>query len=193
MKQIAVFCGASKGFKPIYREQAVALGKYLAARKISMVFGGGKIGMMGAIADAMIANGGEVIGVIPHLLRHEEVVHNAVEKMHIVDSMSQRKVLISKNVDAYIALAGGFGTLDEIFEALTLGQLGIETKPVGILNTEGFFNPLLLQLDKMVAEGFLKQENRDMLIVSESIEELMHQMASYKAPKITKLVNTVGS
>lgn len=193
MKQIAVFCGASKGFKPIYREQAVALGKYLAARKISMVFGGGKIGMMGAIADAMIANGGEVIGVIPHLLRHEEVVHNAVEKMHIVDSMSQRKVLISKNVDAYIALAGGFGTLDEIFEALTLGQLGIETKPVGILNTEGFFNPLLLQLDKMVAEGFLKQENRDMLIVSESIEELMHKMASYKAPKITKLVNTVGS
>ncbi len=193
MKQIAVFCGASNGFKPVYRAQAIALGKYLAKKKIGMVFGGGKIGMMGAIADAMLANGGEVTGVIPHLLRHKEVVHDAVEKMHIVDSMSRRKVLISKKVDAYIALAGGFGTLDEIFEALTLGQLGIEAKPVGILNTEGFFNPLLMQLDKMVAEGFLKQANRDMLIVSDNIEELLRKMESYKAPEITKLINTVGS
>lgn len=193
MKKIAVFCGASSGFKKIYREQAAALGAYFVEHKIAMVFGGGKIGMMGAIADAMIARKGEVIGVIPHLLRHEEVEHSEVSEMLFSKTMSERKVSISKMVDGYIALAGGFGTLDEIFEALTLGQLGIESKPVGILNTNGFFDPMLQQLDKMVEEGFLKQENRAMLQVHNSIPDLIKAMYSYKAPKITKLVNTVGS
>jgi uncharacterized protein (TIGR00730 family) len=113
--------------------------------------------------------------------------------MHISKNMSDRKIKISKMVDGYIALAGGFGTLDEIFEALTLGQLGIETKPVGILNTNGFFDSLLKQLDVMVAEGFLRKENREMLLVSESIPELLDAMFNYRAPMITKLVNTVGS
>ena len=193
MKKIAVFCGASIGFNPIYREQAIALGTYFSKNKISLVFGGGKIGMMGAIADEILKTGGEVIGVIPHLLRHEEVEHPDVSKMIISDTMSQRKVLISKMVDAYIALPGGFGTLDEIFEALTLGQLGIEAKPVGILNTQGFFNPILQQLDLMVQEGFLRPENRAMLLVSSSIPDLINKMKTYKAPVVTKLVNTVGS
>lgn len=193
MKKVAVFCGASSGFKSIYREQAKDLGVYLAKNKIAMVFGGGKIGMMGAIADTMLINKGEVIGVIPHVLRHEEVEHDAVTKMYISKNMSKRKIKISKMVDGYIALPGGFGTLDEIFEALTLGQLGIEVKPVGILNTKGFFNPLLLQLDKMVAEGFLRKENREMLLVSESIPDLLEAMFHYKAPIISKLVETVGS
>jgi uncharacterized protein (TIGR00730 family) len=193
MKKIAVFCGASSGFNSIYTEQATALGDYFVKNNIAMVFGGGKIGMMGAIADVMIAQKGEVIGVIPHLLRHEEVEHDQVKDMHISKNMSDRKVKISKMVDGYIALAGGFGTLDEIFEALTLGQLGIETKPVGILNTNGFFDPLLQQLDLMVKEGFLRKENRDMLLVSASISDLLKKMNNYKAPVITKLVNTVGS
>lgn len=193
MKKVAVFCGASSGFKSIYKEKAKTLGVYLAKNKIAMVFGGGKIGMMGAIADSMLKNKGEVIGVIPHVLRHEEVEHNAITKMYVSKNMSKRKIKISKMVDGYIALPGGFGTLDEIFEALTLGQLGIEVKPVGILNTEGFFDPLLLQLDKMVEEGFLRKENREMLLVSESIPELLEAMFHYKAPSITKLVNTVGS
>lgn len=193
MKKIAVFCGASSGFKNIYREKAAELGSYFVENKIAMVYGGGKIGMMGAIADAMLSKKGEVIGVIPHLLRHEEVEHSEVSKMLFSKTMSERKVSISKMVDGYIALAGGFGTLDEIFEALTLGQLGIETKPVGILNTNGFFDPMLQQLDKMVAEGFLKSENKAMLLVHESIPDLIEAMYAYKAPKITKLVNTVGS
>lgn len=193
MKTIAVFCGASSGFKSIYKEKAVELGNYFAKNKIALVFGGGKIGMMGAIADAMLNEKGEVIGVIPHLLRHEEVEHDAVTKMYFSKNMSKRKIKISKLVDGYIALPGGFGTLDEIFEALTLGQLGIETKPIGILNTEGFFDPLLLQLDKMVEEGFLRKENREMLLVSHSIPKLIEAMNNYKAPIITKLVNTVGS
>jgi uncharacterized protein (TIGR00730 family) len=193
MKKIAVFCGASSGFKSIYREKATELGEFFVENQIAMVYGGGKIGMMGAIADAMLMKKGKVIGVIPHLLRHEEVEHSEVSEMLISKTMSERKVAISKLVDGYIALAGGFGTLDEIFEALTLGQLGIENKPVGILNTEGFFNPMLQQLDKMVEEGFLKSENKDMLLVSESIPELIEAMYAYKAPKVTKLVNTVGS
>jgi len=193
MKKVAVFCGASSGFNDIYKEKAAELGAYFAANNIAMVFGGGKIGMMGAIADAMLEKKGNVIGVIPHLLRHEEVEHNGISKMHVSENMSDRKVIISKMVDGYIALAGGFGTLDEIFEALTLGQLGIESKPVGILNTNGFFNPLLQQLDRMVTDGFLKPENRDMLLVSESIPELINAMYKYKAPKVTKVVNTVGS
>jgi len=193
MQKIAIFCGASLGFDKIYKEKAIALGNYLANNQIAMVYGGGKIGMMGAIADAMLHNNGEVIGVIPHLLRHEEVEHDAITKMYFSKTMSKRKVKISKMVDGYIALAGGFGTLDEIFEALTLGQLGIENKPIGILNTNGFYDPLLLQLDKMVTEGFLKQVNKDMIVVNTSIPNLIKDMNNYKAPIVTKVVNTVGS
>jgi len=193
MKKIAIFCGASTGFNKIYRQKATELGNYLADNKITMIYGGGKIGMMGAIANAMLKNNGTVIGVIPHLLRHEEVEHNGVTEMLISKNMSKRKVTISKKADAYIAMPGGFGTLDEIFEALTLGQLGIENKPIGILNTNGFFDHLLKQLDLMVVEGFLKIENRNMIIVHDNIPKLLEKMSDYTAPKITKIVNTVGS
>ncbi len=193
MKKIAVFCGASAGFSEIYKNEAKKLGEYFVEKNITMVYGGGKIGMMGAIADAMLAKGGNVIGVIPHLLRHEEVEHSEINEMHVSNTMSERKVTISKMVDGYIALAGGFGTLDEIFEALTLGQLAIEQKPIGILNTNGFYNYLLGQLDKMVEEGFLRAENREMLLVSNSIPELLDKMKNYDPPKVNKLVDTVGS
>ena len=161
--------------------------------KIGLVFGGGKIGLMGVIADTILKNKGEVIGVIPHLLRHEEVVHTHTTQMIFTKKMSKRKVKISKLVDGYIAMAGGFGTLDEIFEALTLGQLSIENKPVGILNTNGFFNHTLKQLDMMVQEGFLKQSNRDMLLVSENIDDLLFKMDNYMAPKMNKIVHTIAS
>ena len=190
MKKIAVFCGASLGFNSIYSKEATKVGDYFAKNNISLVYGGGKIGMMGAIADAIIAKKGEVIGVIPNLLRHEEVFHKDISKLIVTKKMSKRKVKISKLVDGYIGLAGGFGTLDEIFEALTLGQLGIEKKPIGILNTNNFFDYTLKQLDVMVKEGFLKQDNRDMLLVSDTIEDLIEQMDHYKAPIISKIVNT---
>jgi uncharacterized protein (TIGR00730 family) len=147
--------------------------------------------MMGIIADTMIEKKGLVIGVIPGLLRHEEVAHTNVTEMIVTKTMSKRKVKISKLVDGYIALPGGFGTLDEIFEALTLGQLGIENKPVGILNTNGFFNHLILQLDVMVAEGYLKQSNKEMLIVSENVDDLIAKMFNYQAPEMTKIINKV--
>ncbi|SNR77038.1 LOG family protein [Lutibacter flavus] len=191
MKKVAVFCGSSLGFNEIYKNDAIKLGNHFANNKIGLVYGGGKIGMMGVIADTIIEKKGEVIGVIPGLLRHEEVAHNNITEMIVTKTMSKRKVKISRLVDGYIALPGGFGTLDEIFEALTLGQLGIERKPVGILNTNGFFNHLLKQLDIMVTEGYLKQSNKEMLIVSESVDDLVSQMFNYKAPIMTKVINKV--
>ena len=193
INSIAVFCGASTGTNPIYKEVAKALGQYFATHQITLVYGGGKIGLMGTIADAVMANKGKVIGVIPELLRHEEVIHTAITEMIITQTMSARKIAISKRVDGYIILAGGFGTLDELFEALTLGQLTIENKPVGILNTNGFYNHTLKQLDRMVADGFLKQANRDMLLIAETIPELITKMENYTAPPIGKVINTVAT
>ncbi len=191
MRRVAVFCGSSLGFNKQYKAEAEKLGLYFAQNSIGLVYGGGKIGMMGAIADTMITNNGEVIGVIPGLLRHEEVAHDNISEMIVTKTMSKRKVKISKLVDGYIALPGGFGTLDELFEALTLNQLGIEKKPVGLLNTNHFFDHTLRQLDVMVQEGYLKQSNRDMLLVSENIEELIAKMDAYSAPDMSKVINKV--
>jgi uncharacterized protein (TIGR00730 family) len=193
MKKIAVFCGSSLGFSDIYKNEAIKLGNYFAKNKISLVYGGGKIGMMGILADTILKKNGEVIGVIPGLLRHEEVAHTKITEMIVTKKMSDRKVTISKLVNGYIALPGGFGTLDEIFEALTLSQLGIEQKPVGILNTNGFFNHLIKQLEVMVTEGYLKESNRKMLIIASTVEELITKMDAYKAPKKTKVINKVVS
>jgi uncharacterized protein (TIGR00730 family) len=193
MNRIVVFCGSSLGFKPIYKEAAVELGNYFAHNKIGLVYGGGKIGMMGALADTILAQNGEVIDVIPKLLEKEEVVHSGVEEMIVCKKMSERKVIMSKLIDGYITLPGGFGTLDELFEALTLGQLQIEQKPIGLLNVNGFFDAVLLQLDKMVEEGFLKQANRDMLFISNSVIYLMKKMNNYKTPKTEHVINKVVS
>ena len=191
MKRIVVFCGSSLGFNPIYKEAAIELGNYFANHKIGLVYGGGKIGMMGAIADTILAHNGEVIGVIPKLLEKEEVVHSGVEEMIVCKKMSERKVIMSKLIDGYITLPGGFGTLDELFESLTLGQLHIEQKPVGLLNVNGFFDATLLQLDKMVEEGYLKPQNRKLLLVGTSVDELMQKMNNYKAPEIEHVINKV--
>ena len=191
LKKIVVFCGSSLGYSPIYKEAAVTLGNYFVENKISLVYGGGKIGMMGMLADTILAQNGEVIGVIPKLLEKEEVVHAGVEEMIVCKKMSDRKVIMSKLVDGYITLPGGFGTLDELFEALTLGQLQIEQKPIGLLNVNGFFNAVLLQLDKMVEEGYLKTAGRNLLLVATSVKELMQKMDAYKAPKIAPIINKV--
>jgi hypothetical protein len=191
MKRIVVFCGASLGFHPIYKETAIALGTYFAESNIGLVYGGAKVGIMGVLADTVLAHNGDVIGVIPKLLEKEEVVHAGVEEMIICKKMSDRKVIMSKLTDGYITLPGGFGTLDELFEALTLGQLHIEQKPIGLLNVNGFFDAILLQLDKMVAEGYLKQANRNMLLVANSVHALMHKMNNYQAPEIGHVIQKV--
>ena len=191
MKRIVVFCGSSLGFNPIYKQAAIELGNYFVNNNIGLVYGGGKIGMMGALSDTILEIKGEVIVVIPKLLEKEEVLHLGVEEMIICKNMSECKVIMSKLVDGYITLPGGFGTLDELFEALTLSQLYIEQKPVGLLNINGFFDGVLMQLDKMVEEGFVKPENKKLLIVEDSVEKLLEKMNSYKAPKISHVINKV--
>lgn len=191
MKKIVVFCGSSLGFNPMYKEAAIELGNYFAKNDIELVYGGGKIGMMGILADTVLKLKGKVIGVIPKLLEKKEVVHTGVKEMIVCEKMSDRKVIMSKLVEGYITLPGGFGTLDELFEALTLNQLQIEQKPVGLLNMNGFFDAVLLQLDKMVAEGYLKQANRKMLLVGISVNDLMEKMNQYKAPKKTNVIHKV--
>ena len=193
MKKIVVFCGSSIGFNPIYKEAAIELGNYFTNNNIGLVYGGGKIGMMGVLADTILEHKGDVIGVIPKLLEKKEVIHPGVEEMIVCEKMSDRKVIMSKLVDAYITLPGGFGTLDELFEALTLNQLQIEQKPVGLLNINGFFDATLLQLDKMVAAGYLKKVNRKMLLVGTSVNELMQKMKQYKAPEKTNVIHKVVS
>ena len=191
MKKIVVFCGSSLGFNPVYKQAAIELGNYFAANDITLVYGGGKIGMMGILSETILNNGGKVIGVIPALLEHEEVVNSNVTELIVTKTMSERKVIMSQLVDGYISLPGGFGTLDELFEGLTLGQLHIEQKPNAVLNVNGYFDHTLQQLDVMIAEGFLKQENRDMLLVDSTISGLMRKMDGYIAPVKTHVINKI--
>jgi len=191
MNKVVVFCGSSLGFNPVYKQAAIELGNYFAKNNIGLVYGGGKIGMMGAVSDTILNQNGVVIGVIPKLLEKEEVVHAGVEEMIVCKKMSERKVIMSKLVDGYITLPGGFGTLDELFEALTLSQLNIEQKPVGLLNINGFFDAVLLQIDKMVEEGYVKPENKKLLIVAQTVDELMEKMDQYKARPISHVINKV--
>lgn len=191
MKRIVVFCGSSLGFNPVYKNAAITLGNYLVREGIELVYGGGKIGMMGILSDTILEKNGKVIGVIPKLLEKEEVIHHGVEKMIVCKKMSERKVIMSKLVDGYLTLPGGFGTLDELFEALTLNQLQIEQKPVGLLNINGFFDAILLQIDTMVAEGYIKPENKNLLIVDNTVEGIMHKMNQYKAPEKVAVIQKV--
>ncbi len=191
MKKIVVFCGSSLGFNPIYKQAAIELGDYFVNNDITLVYGGGKIGMMGVLSESILKKGGKVIGVIPNLLKKEEVVNKNVTELIITKTMSERKVMMSKLSDGYISLPGGFGTLDELFEGLTLGQLHIEKKPNGILNLNGFFNHTLKQLDHMVSEGYLKKENKEMLLVGNNVSELMLKMDTYIAPKKLAVINKI--
>lgn len=176
IKSLLVYCGANEGFHPMYAEAAKGLGKILVREKIKLIYGGGSIGLMGILANEVLNNGGEVEGVIPDFLNIKEIGHKKLTKMHIVKSMHERKAVMEKLCDAVIALPGGFGTMDEIFEMLTWKQLGLHKKPIGILNHNGFYNHFVLQMNRMVEEGFLTASNRDLLFVGETIPSLLAMM-----------------
>ncbi len=188
MDRIAVYCGSSSGANGIYREQAAQLGKLLASRNTEVVFGGGKVGLMGHLADAVMKAGGRVTGIIPGFLHVKEVAHDGLSEMITVDTMHERKALIFDISDGFIALPGGFGTLDELFEMLTWAQLGLHQKPVGILNVNGYYDSILNGIGSMVDEGFLKNENREMIQVSGEAEELLLKMEQYQAPALPKWI-----
>ena len=193
MKKIVVFCGSSLGFNSVYKNAAIELGNYFADNNIELIYGGGKIGMMGILADTILEKGGTVTGIIPKLLQKEEVLHPKVKQMRITKTMSERKMLMSKMTDAYITLPGGLGTLDELFEALTINQLFIEQKPVAILNVNSFFDATLLQLDKMVEEGYLKPDSRKLLIEDTTVEGLLKKISTYKPQQKNSVINKVVS
>lgn len=182
LKRVCVFCGSSLGSRPAYKEAAQRLGKALAERGIGLVFGGGCIGLMGAVADAVLAGGGEAIGVIPESLMRREIGHRGVTKLHVVQSMHERKALMADLSDAFIALPGGYGTLEEFFEVVTWSQLGIQQKPCGLLNVEKYWDGLLKVLDHTVDEGFVRPENSQLVLVAQNPETMLERLAEWEPP-----------
>ena len=184
MKRVCVFCGSTPGNNPAYGALAAQMGKALAQRGIGLVYGGGRIGLMGVVADAALEAGGEVIGVIPKALLDREQGHGKLTQLRVVDSMHARKALMGELADGFAALPGGIGTLEEIFEVWTWAQLGIHRKPCGLLDVSGFFAPLVEFLDHVVAAGFVNAATRAMLTVATSPDELLDRLAAYQAPPV---------
>jgi len=188
MKRISVFCGSSSGHEAIYAEQARLLGQTLGQQNIELVYGGARVGLMGALADGALGAGGKVIGVIPRFLQSKEIAHEGLTELILVDSMHERKTRMNELSDGVIAMPGGFGTLEEFFEMLTWAQLGLHKKPIAILNINGFYDDLNLLIGKMVDQGFLKDVNRTMLLISSDIDDLLNQMRNYTAPAVGKWI-----
>lgn len=188
MKRITVFCGSNFGTDEIYEKQAFRLGEILAERKIGLVYGGANVGLMNAVADGSLSKGGEVTGVLPVFIKDKGIAHKNLTELILVDTMHERKTKMNELSDGVIALPGGFGTLEEFFEALTWGQLGLHRKPVGLLNINGFYDSLKILAQTMVEKGFLKEANRKMLLISDDIEKLIDQMENYIAPTIDKWI-----
>jgi len=178
-RRICVFCGSNLGVDAVYRQAATSLGRLLTARGIELVYGGGDVGLMGVLADATLQYGGRVIGVIPESLVAKEVGHQGLTEMRVVQSMHERKALMSDLSDGFIALPGGFGTFEEFCEVVTWSQLGIHSKPCGLLNVEGYYDPLLGLFDHAVREGFLREENRGIVLEDRDAEGLLEKMAAF--------------
>ncbi|MEL6589019.1 MAG: TIGR00730 family Rossman fold protein [Bacteroidota bacterium] len=186
MKSICVFCGSNTGSEEVYRQTAIKLGQSLAARKIRLVYGAGNVGLMGVIADACLDAGGEVLGVIPHFLKIKEVCHTSLTQLRVTQTMHERKQMMADESDGFIAMPGGFGTLDELCEILTWGQLGLHNHPIGVLNVAGYFDPLLQMFDHMVSQRFLAVPNRGLVLSDASPQGLLEQMERYDPPEAEK-------
>ena len=186
MKSIAVYCGSSAGTNPNYITQAQALAAAMVAQGLTLVYGGGRVGLMGTIADAVLALGGQVVGVIPDFLDARELAHKGCTELHVVKSMHERKLMMADRADGFIAMPGGYGTLEELFEVLTWGQLGLHRKPVALLNVDGYYDHLLLALDRMRDDQLLRAENRAQLLQSADPQELLAKMAAYQPVELEK-------
>lgn len=193
LRRLCVFAGSSAGRTPIYAATARDLGRTLTARGIELVYGGGRVGLMGTLADAVLASGGHVIGVIPRALMAREVGHNGLPDLRIVGSMHERKALMAELADGFIALPGGWGTLDELFEILTWGQLGLHDKPVGLLNADGYFDPLLAFLAHTVDEGFVRTEYGKMIAVAQDAADLVDRFTTHVPPVVEKWIDPASA
>lgn len=189
IRRLAVFCGSNPGARPEYVQAARAFGKLLASRGVGIVYGGSNVGLMQALADAMLDELGDIIGVIPRMLVEREVANKALSDLRIVDSMHERKALMAELADGFVALPGGIGTLEEFFEIWTWAQLGMHDKPCGLLNVAGYFDPLLEFLDRAVAEKFVREVHRKMVIVESDPAALLARFEAYEPPRVVKWIN----
>ncbi len=185
MKRVCVYCGSNPGTRPEYRAAAENLGRLLAEQGLGLVYGGGGVGLMGVVADAVLAAGGEVVGVMPAALIAREVGHKGLSDLRVVETMHERKALMVELADGFLALPGGIGTMDELFEVWTWAQLGSHHKPCAVLNVAGYYTPLLTFLDHMVDNGFLRAEHRRQLVVDEEPASLLDRMRTY-VPLVTR-------
>jgi uncharacterized protein (TIGR00730 family) len=193
MKRVCVFCGSSPGARTSYRDAAERLGAAIATRGLGLVYGGAHVGLMGVVADAALAQRGEVIGVLPRALEARELAHRGLSELHVVDSMHERKARMAELSDCFIALPGGIGTLEETFEAWTWTQLGLHAKPCALLDVDGYYAPLQAFLDGAVAERFVRTEHRSMLLVDDDPERLLDALASWRAPVVEKWLDPASS
>lgn len=190
MKRICVFCGSNSGTDPVFSKTAAAVGEFFAKNGIELVYGGGRVGLMGTVADSVLANGGRVIGVIPEALDKKEIAHKGLTELHVVTSMHQRKALMAEFSDGFIAMPGGFGTFEEICEIVTWAQLGIHQKPCALLNVNGFYDPLIELFNRSTESGFIRTAHREIVLVSADIEKLFELMKNYKPPAIEKWIDS---
>jgi uncharacterized protein (TIGR00730 family) len=188
MRRVCVFCGSSVGNHPAYAEVAQAMGAVLAKRGIGLVYGGGNVGLMGVIANAVMAHGGEAIGVIPQSLADREVAHAGITQLHVVDSMHARKAMMAELSDGFVAMPGGVGTFEEFFEVVTWTQLGVHRKPCGLLNVQGFYTPLAAFIDQAVSEGFIKPVHRAAIVVDSDPARLLDTLAKVDLPAVPKWI-----
>ena len=191
MKRVCVFCGSYIGNHPVYAEAARALGEGMARRNWTLVYGGAKAGLMGIVADAVISNGGSAIGVIPYALGDKELAHQGLTELRFVDTMHERKAMMENLSDAFIVLPGGFGTMDEFFEIVTWAQLGIHQKAIGLLSIQDYYRPLVQFIDHVVAEGFIKPHQREIIQSSPDPEALLTLLETYTPPLLNKWVKPV--
>jgi uncharacterized protein (TIGR00730 family) len=189
MNSICVFCASNPGTRPEYMQLARSLGSLLAEQKITVVYGGGRVGLMGALANAALQAGGKVIGVMPHALVQREAAHRELTHLHIVDSMHERKAMLAELSDGFIALPGGIGTLEELFETWTWAQLGVHTKPIGLLDVAAYWHTFVQFLDHMGNEGFLRPYTRELLLTEDNAERLLERMKAHMAPQVTRWVS----
>jgi hypothetical protein len=187
-RAVCVYCGSSFGRRRIYREAAADLGREIASRGRDLIYGGGAVGLMGVVADAALAAGGRVVGVIPEALDEREVGHHGISELHVVGSMHERKAMMAELAGAFVAMPGGLGTLEELFETWTWSQLGMHRKPVGLLDVEGYFEPLLRFLESSVEEGFVRPEHRAVLRVRDDPGELLDALDAFAPPRVEKWI-----
>jgi len=189
LKRICVFCGSSSGTDEIYARTALEVGRLLAQRGIELVYGGGKVGLMGAVADGCLSAGGRVVGVIPQMLVDKEVAHGGLTELRVVQSMHERKAMMADLADAFVALPGGFGTWDELCEALTWSQLGLHRKACAVLNVNGYYDSLLAMADRATADGFVRPVHRELLLADTDPVRLLDRLASYAVPLVDKWID----